>query len=226
MNKIISSIRIIVVCIAVIHSVNAYSYEASLVADIGVRYEYNDNIFLTNQPHDSVTAIVITPGISGIIKDKHWEGALDARLRSSKYSDSNLDGNDQYFNLTGRYVAERNIFSLNANYVLDSNLNADSSDFGITGRRTNRESKSITPQYTRLLTERSFLVLGYTYTEVDYIDAESTGFTPYISHSAVGSYIYSLTERDGLTLSLQAVDYTSKDDLTGYQLFVSRIGID
>ena len=222
----ISSIRTLIVCLTVICSVNVHSYEASLVADIDVRNAYNDNIFLTSQPHDSVTAIVITPSISGIIKDKHWEGGLDAKIRSNNYSDNGLDGNDQLFNLTGRYTAERNIYSLKANYDLVSNLSSTSTDFGISGQRIERESQSITPQYTRLLSERSALILGYTYTDVDYLDAEGTGFSPYISLSAVGSYIYNMTERDRLTLSLQAVDYTSKNDLTEYQLFVSRIGVD
>ena len=38
--------------------------------------------------------------------------------------------------------------------------------------------------------------------------------------------MYDLTEKDRLTISLQGVDYTSKNDLITYQLFTSRIGID
>ena len=218
--------RILGVCIVLFQAPNAYSYEAALEADIDARAEYNDNIFLTNQPHDSVKSIVITPSLTGVIKEENWEGELRARIRSHNYSDNNLDGNDQLFDLTGRYNLERNIFSLNINHNLDSNLNSTSSDFGVIGRRIERKSQSVTPQYTYLLTERSVLVFSYTYADVDFLDAENTGFIPYISETGSGSLIYDLTERDKLTISLFAVDYTSQNELVTYQLFMSRVGID
>ena len=61
---------------------------------------------------------------------------------------------------------------------------------------------------------------------MDYLEAENTGFTPYITESGVLSLAYDLTEKDKLTFSFQGVDYTSKDDLITYQLFNSRIGVD
>jgi hypothetical protein len=207
-------------------SFNAFSSEQSLEADVSARAEYNDNIFLTDQEHDAVTGLIITPSIAGVIKEAHWEAKLAASLRINQYSDNNLDSNDQYFDLTGRYIAERNIFSLNVNHDLDSNLSSTSTDFGIVGRRINRKMQSITPQYTRLLTERAALVLSYTYSDVDFLDAEDTGFTPYVTESISGSFIYDLTEKDKLTLSLTAIDYRSRNDLVTYQLFVSRAGVD
>ena len=218
--------KILGVCITFIQVSSAYAVEYSLESDIDARVEYNDNIFLTDQPHDSVTGIIITPTIYGIIKEQHWESKLSARIRSHTYSDDTLDTNDQFFDLIGRYIGQRNIFSLNYNYDFDSNLNATSSDFGIAGRRVNREIQSISPQYTRLLTERSVLSLSYTYSDVDYLEAEGTGYTPYITESGVFSLAYDLTEKDKLTLSFQGVDYTSKNDLITYQLFSSRVGVD
>lgn len=226
MYKVISNIRIIIAGFAVIYSISAYSYESSLVADIDVRNEYNDNIFVTNLPHESVTAIIVAPSLHGIIKDRHWETKLDAKLRSNNYSDSTLDSDDKFFSVTGLYNAERNIYSLNLDYDLDSNLSTESTDFGISGRRVNRERKIITPQYTRLLNERATLVLAYTNADVDYHDAEDLAFTPYTSHTGTASFFYNLTEIDRLSLVGQAVDYSSKDGLTEYQLFLSQIGLD
>lgn len=204
----------------------AYSKEYSLEADVDARAEYNSNIFLTSQPHDATKGIIITPSLSGVIKERHWEANLNARIKSHNYSDDNLDSNDQYLSLTGQYGAERNIFSLNARYDLASNLNASSSDFGTVGRRVNTKLQSITPQYTRLLTERSALILSYAYTDVDFLEAENTGYTPYITETGSGSLIYDLTEKDKFTFSLQAVDYKSKNELVTYQMFISRFGID
>jgi len=218
--------RILVVCTVTVLTTNAYSAEYLIESDVNARVEYNDNIFLTDLPHDSVKGIIITPTIFGKIKEKNWESSLIARIRSHNYSDDTLNTNDQFFDLVGRYNVERNIFSLSYNYDFDSNLNSTSTDFGISGRRVNRKIQSISPQYTRLLTERSVLSLSYTYSDVDYLEAEGTEYTPYITESGVLSLTYDLTERDKLTFSLQAVDYTSKNDLITYQLFTSRIGID
>lgn len=207
-------------------SFEAYSTERSIEASIDARTEYNDNIFLTHQAHDSITGLIVTPALSGVMKEEHWETELRARVRISRYSDQNINGNDQLFDLTGRYLAERHIFSLNLAHNLDSNLNAASSDFGVIGRRVNRKTQSLTPQYTYLVSERSALVFSYTYSDVDYLDAENTGFTPFITESGSGSFIYNLSERSKISISLNVVDYTSKNDLVKYQLFMSRFGIE
>lgn len=218
--------KILGVCITFIQVSNAYAIEYFLESDIKALVEYNDNIFLTNLPHDSVKGVIITPTIYGVIKEQHWESKLSARIRSHNYSDDTLDTNDQFFDLTGKYNAERNIFSLNYNYDFVSSLSNTSTDFGISSRRVNRKLQSLTPQYTRLLTERSALSISYTYADVDYLEAENTGFVPYITESALLSLAYDLTEKDKLTFSFQGVDYTSKNELTTYQLFTSRIGVD
>ncbi len=213
------------VCFVFLYVSNVYSYESLLDTSVGARAEYNDNIFLTNKPHDAVSSIIIIPAISGIVKEEYWQADLTAKIKSYSYSDPDLDSNDQFFNLTGRYNAERNIFSLNVNHDFVSSLRSTSTDFGIVGRRVNRKKQSITPQYTRLLTERLALTLLYTYSDVDYLEAENTGFTPYVSETGSASLVYNLSEKDKLTLSAYAVDYKSINDLVTYQLFMSRLGI-
>ena len=214
------------VCVLFIQVHHAYASERSLEADIDAGAEVNDNIFLTTLPHNRVNGIVITPSLSGVMKEEHWETKLRARIKSYNYNDKNLDSNDRYFDLSGRYLESRNIFSLNVNYDLASTLNSTSDAFGIVARRVNSKRQSLSPQYTRLLTERLVLSLTYTYTDVDYLDAGNTGFTPYVSESGSGSIAYDLTENDKLTISLIAVDYVSRDNLVTYQLFMSRLGGD
>ena len=225
MDKVTNGVRVVITSAVIIYSVNVYPYEASLVADVDARVEYNDNIFITNQPHEGVTGLLVTPSITGVVKEKHWQAALDARLRNSTYTDSSLDGNDQYFNLNGSYNAERNIYSLNVNYDLDSNLSSTSTDFGLSGKRINRKMRSISPQYTRFLSERVSLTLSYSYSDVEYLDAADTGYLPYATQAGSGSIIYNLSERSQINASLQVADYASKDNLTTYLLFSPRFGI-
>lgn len=219
--------KTLVTFIVLFYAVSVHSKEYLLEADVDARTEYNDNLFLTDQEHDAVKGIIITPSLAGFIKEENWQAYIQARLRSQNYSDSDLSGNDQLFDLTGKYNLERNIFSVNISHNLDSNLSSSSTDFGtIVGQRVDRKSQSITPQYTRLITERLVLQLSYTYSDVDFIDAEDTGFVPYILQSGTGAFIYDFTERDKITFSLSAVDYASRNELVTYQLFQTRIGID
>lgn len=226
MSKLSRAFVIPMTCIVMLSTSNILATEYRLEAQIDAHAEYIDNIFLTNQAHDSTKGMIITPALSGHIKEQHWEAELRARVRINRYSDHSLNGNDQLFDLTGRYNAERNIFSLNVTHNLDSNLNSTSSDFGIVGRRINRKTQSISPQYTRLLTERSYLTLAYTLSDIDFLEADSFGFTPYITENISGTFFYDLTEKNKLTISLFAVDYTSKNDLVTYQLLMSRFGIE
>lgn len=208
-------------------SFSAVSKEWLIETDIDARAEYNDNIFLSPLPHDSVSGVIVTPSIKGVVREAHWQADMTARLRSNNYSNSRLNSNDRYFDLTGRYNVERNLFSLNMNYDLDSNLNAASPDFGLTlGQRVERKNQSITPSYTRFFTERLLMSLSYTYSDVYYFDADRTGYIPYITESVAFSLAYDLSEKDKLTFSFSAVDYTSQDELLTYQLFMPRMGIE
>lgn len=225
MAKVTNFLEVLAFCAAIFLTVKGHASERSLESDVDARSEYNSNIFLASGPHDPVSGLIITPSLSGVIKENNWEGTLRARLRINRYSDKNLNANDQLFDLTGRYVAERDIFSLNLKHDLTSNLNITSSDFGLVGRRINTKDQSVTPQYTRLLTERSVLVLSYAYSDVDFLEAVNTGFTPYVSQTGSGSVIYDMTEKDKLTVSLTAVDYSSRNDLITYRLYMSRFGI-
>lgn len=194
--------------------------------DVDSQVEYNDNIFLSDAPHDDVYGLIVSPSIRAGVKEKHWSTDLEARVRSNNYNQHELDTNDQYLDLSGQYSASRSILGLDANYNLDSNLNSTSSDFGVFGRRINRKYQSLSPRYIFLITERSSILFQYSYTDVKYIEAEDTGFTPYVTNSLIGKYTYGLSEITKLNLSLQAVDYESEDMLTSYELLMSRIGVE
>lgn len=199
--------------------------ELSIESDVKSRIEYNDNIFLTPLPHESVTGLIVTPSVRLRARERNWETFLNASLRSNNYSDENLDSNDVYFDLTGSHTTERNSYSLNGTLDYDSNLNSETVDFGITGRRVDRELKSITPQYTRFITERLMLSLNYSYTDVDYEDAVNTGLIPYATNVAGGSVFYNVTETDQFTFILQGSAYDSKDNTTENTNITSRIGM-
>jgi len=204
---------------------DANAAEWSIESDIDSRVEYHDNIFLTTLDHDSVTGLIVTPSLKLLAREQNWETSLDTRLRSNNYDDSNLNSNDIYFDLTEKYVTERNSYSLNGKLNFDSNLDTESVDFGILATRIKREMLSIAPQFTRQITERLMFSTSYTYMDVDYKDAENTGFVAYVTSNASGSLVYNLSERNQVNFVVQATAYESKDNTFEYDLIMARIGM-
>jgi hypothetical protein len=204
----------------------AKAVQYSIESDIDSRFEYNDNIFITSQEHDSVSGLTVTPSARITAKEADWQSYLNASLRNNNYSDHALDSNDIFLDASGKYAKERDIFTLAAGYDKDSNLNILSSDFGIAGKRVNRTSWSITPQYTRLLTQRLYATAGYTHSDVEYEEITSTGYVPYELDTLNGSFAYNLSERNIFSLIVQATDYSSKNKSFEYQLHIFRVGIE
>ncbi len=204
----------------------SYSSEKLLEASVNARAEYNDNIFLTTLPHDAISRIVITPSLSGIIKEQNWQIELNSKLRINQYSDHKLDSNGQLFSLTGQYSTERNIFSISVGHDLISSLSTASTDFGISSRRVERKTQSVTPQYTRFLTERLVLTLSYSYSDTDYLDDDEDRFVASYTQTGSAALRYNLTEKDQVSLNFQAVDYARKDNLGDIQLFDINVGFD
>ena len=79
-------LKILVVCVAVLPVFNVHAKQWSFESSVDARAEYNDNIFLTDQEHDSVAGLIITPSLSGIIKERHWQVKLNAMIKSQNYS--------------------------------------------------------------------------------------------------------------------------------------------
>ena len=226
MNKVLHIFHLISVCVLAAQSFIVHSSEKLIDASVSSSLTHNDNLFLVDDPESAISDIIITPIVSGIIRERNWEAKLNAKLRINKYSRQGLDSNDQFFSLFGRYQMERNIFSLTVGHDLANNLSSTSDDFGLARKRIKRKSQSVAPTYTRLLTERATLSLTYVYSDVDFLDAENTSFTPYITHTARASLQYRLTEKNNLSLSFRVVDYESKNKLSTYKLLTTNLGID
>jgi len=213
-------------CYCGLFSADAVSVQYSVKSDITADTRYNDNVFLTTLQHDSVSSLSIAPSVKIDVKDINWESYLNGRVKDNKYSDKNFDSTDEYLDLSGKYTQEKNIYTLSGAYDKDSNLNIESTDFGVTGKRVNRNRKNLAPQFQRLLSERLVLSVGYDHTDVDYTDAIGTAYVPYGSDTVNGSLIYGVTENDKISILLQAIDYASKNDAYKYKLSVAKIGID
>ena len=220
MIKFVGIYSALVLCGLLLHPKESYSSEKLIEASVSALAEYNDNIFLNFEPQDAVSSLIIKPSLSGVVKEQNWQAKLNTQLIVNQYSDRSLDSNGQLLDLTGQYSAERNVFSINIGHDIISSLSTISADFGLSSQRINRKTQSISPQYTRLLTERLALTLSYSYSDTEYLDIEDDArFVSSYTKTGSAALRYSLTGKDQVGLNFQAVDYTRKDKLGDIQLF-------
>jgi hypothetical protein len=150
---------------------------------------------------------------------------MSGRVNSEHYSESALDTDDIFIDISGSYNQERNVYALAGGYDIASNLDFDSNDFAIVSQRVQRKERTIGPQYQRSINERLVLSLSYNLTNVDYKEAAGTAFVSYESDTLSGSMTYSLTDSDALSLQLQGTDYESNNGNFEFKLFVTQLSL-
>ncbi len=202
---------------------HALAAQYSLVTKASARAEINDNIFITSAAHDSVSGLVVTPQARLVVKELNWQSYLNTKLVFNRYSDHNLDSNDVLFDWSSSYSLERHVLSLDVKYNKDSSLNSTSSDFGVVARRVKSRSSALAPSYQYIANQRTRLSLTANRTQVDYSD--DVGFIAYSLDSLSASWLYTLSERNTVSLTLQGSKYRSDDGIYQYDLTVLQVGL-
>ena len=187
-----------------------------------MREEYNDNILLTTLPHNAVWGTILTPSLTLSRSSEVSQTSASARLNFNRYAgESGLDRNDQYFALSSNYKTERDIWAGDASYTRDSTLTSELNQTGIVQARTQRNLLTLAPSWTRMLSERNSLKLGYEYDQASY-DGSSVGLINYSNQSAQASWLYQLSESDLVNMTasysrFQTADGNHKADTAGIQ---------
>lgn len=202
-----------------------FAIQYEIASDINVKYETNDNIYLSESSSQSANGTIITPKINIDASEKDWSFRLSAFVRDNDYSDSRSDSLNKNLSLTSSLLSERDTYSLSATYNLNTSLDPSSLDFGIALTNIDRETITFAPSYSRTLSERLSLSFNYSHKDVDYLNSVNPLFTAYINDSLSGSLSYKISEINTITTTLQASDYLSENNDVEYQLYVVRLGI-
>lgn len=211
------------VLFCVISSGTVVAAEWSVEPSISLREEYNDNIRFTTLPHPGVWQSRLTPSVKLSSKTEVSEVSGSAQLSINQYSGDPLleNRNDQFYTLLTRLQSERNTWAMNAAYKQDSTAESERIATGVVQVRTQRSLLSLSPSWTRMLTERISIKLDYNYQEVKY--DQHINLNDYTSQQAGGTLQYRLSERN--TVSLSANYSTTEYDPTvntypdGFPLF-------
>ena len=193
---------------------------------INVRTEYNDNITYTSNP-ESASYLQIQPKVNYTYKENNWDTTINGSLTSTTYSSEIKDTVDSYLDLGTAYKNNRNTYSIVASHKNYSNRASEENEdiIGLSSEQIDFTVLKYAPKYTRDLSERLSLSIAYSYSDTSVSPETSTVFLPYETNSLTGTLTYLLSQKSVMSLTVDAMDYTSADNISEYELLASRIGL-
>lgn len=218
---------ILVSCILMVFCSGVIDANASvflLESEINARTTYDDNINFPNNG-ESASVLMIKPKAKLTYKDNNWDTIINAHVAATMYSSVVQDETASYFDLGTAYQNNRNTYSITASYKDFPNRAADSSIVGLVSEQIDTTELMLAPKYTRSLTERVSLSVAYSFSDVDVNPNTSASFLPYETHTATGSLVYKLSQKSELSLVVDAMDYTSENNISEYEMLASKVGV-
>ncbi len=177
-----------------------------------VIYDDNPRLFTDNQ--DDALGVITDAAVDLGWSDGASQIAFTPRLRHNEYDSDHpeLDSLDQYYTLSGSTSTDRAKYGLNASASFATVLTTEDV-VEETGRRqqrdrqVDRDSLSITPSFSYILSERNTLSVDFTASDVNY---KGPGYRDYQFYTSNVSLGHALSERD----TVSAIAYLSRYDRT------------
>lgn len=200
-----------------------WAAEWSYQPAVSLRGEYNDNILLTPQAHDTVWGVTVSPSLRLRGRSETLDVSGDFRLNINRYEGmSGLDSEDQIFRLDVARQGELDRLALAASLVRDSTLASELVDTGLATARRQRRKLALDPSWQRSLDQRTSLGLSYSLADVRYEDTIGTQLVDYRNQGVSVGVTRQLTEREQGSL---AVSYSRYESLPGGQFESDQAGL-
>jgi hypothetical protein len=179
----------------------AQAAEWSAEPSLAVKGEYNSNLTLSRIPGE-VWGHWVSPSV-------RFAGSTERLEVSGKaagdfvtyYGDQNRSLTNGFFPVVARYSSERDVFTLDGSFVRDNTLRTELQQTGVVLGFTQRNLISMSPSWTRSVTENVSFQLGYQYTNATYENGRSLGLFDYDVNGGNLGVSYKLAEGDDLQLT-------------------------
>ncbi|MGA7800519.1 MAG: hypothetical protein WCC36_06880 [Gammaproteobacteria bacterium] len=163
---------------------------------VSARAGYNDNLTITTQPHSSVRELDVSPEVSFGRKTETSGITGQARIDARRYwGQSGLNTNDRLLNLHMYDNAERMGWTLDGNITKNTTLQSELNDTGLVLQRTPRLSRSLSPGWNYLISQKTQLKLGYRYQDVRYPDQATLVYQDYRINAGTATLSHQYTQR-------------------------------
>jgi hypothetical protein len=201
--------------------------EWSAEPSLGVKGEYNSNLTLSRIPGE-VWGHWVSPSVRFAGSTERLE--VSGRAAGdfiTYYGDQNRSLTNAFFPIVARYSAERDTFTLDGSFIRDNTLRTELQQTGVVLGFTQRNLLSMSPSWTRMITEKLSFQLGYQYTSATYDNGRSLGLFDYGVNGGSLGLSYKVTERDDVQLTgsytkLDVTDAGLKSGNKGFSLSVTH----
>ncbi len=202
------------VALAVLLPAVASADEWSARPRVSSRLVYDDNPRLWRDHTNDALGVVTEAAVDLGWSDGASQLSFTPRLRHNEYGSDHpeLDSLDQYYTLSGATSTERAKFGLSASASFATVLSTEDVVEETGGRerrdrKVDRDSLTISPSFSYVLSERNTLGVDVTASDVDY---QGPGYHDYQFYTANLSLGHALSERD----TVSAILYLSRYDRT------------
>lgn len=154
-----------------------------LTSSLGMKEEYNDNIFFSESRETDDFITTVSPGLEVVKRTARLDTGLGVRLDGIVYADnSDLDAVDQDYTGSLRYqLTSRLRVSTDLNHARDSRPDRDLLTTGLVQSTATRIRQHYAAGGEYALTEKNSAALSYVF---DRDDFDAAGFVDYNRHSA------------------------------------------
>ncbi len=191
-----------------------YAAQWTVDPSVSLRAGYVDNLRMSVDNRVSTAEITLNPRSAfGVATPRSGlSGTLGFHFRRYE-EDSDLDENNTLLTLSGYRSFERSRLGLDLAYVKDTTLDSQLQETGLALGRVRRQRATLSPSWTWMLSERTSLRTNYDYSDVQYINAEGSGFVDYRLHNGGATLSRILSEKTDLSLTLSGSRTDNDNDV-------------
>ncbi len=178
--------------------------------NISARFGYNDNVQLSTNSEIKTYTSDITANAALGFRTRVSDVSITAKMIDRRFDDNAyLNTNNQFLNLQSSYRSGLNLYGLGGDYQRESTRTSEFDYSGYSNTNKIKITKTVSPYWSRTLTERTSLRIGGGFTDVTYEDAELTGLSDYTYKSTYASMQHRLTEKTTIQAVASKSLYTS-----------------
>lgn len=183
-------------------TVPSLAAEWSIVPWMSTKAYYNDNLLLTPLPHDPTYGYWISPGVEFSGKTERLEVSGKAALDFVDYYGGEPSRfTNVFLPLTMKYRTERDEWAFTGGFTRDNTLMGELLTTGVVLRFTQRNLWTISPTWTRMVTDKLSVQSSLQFNDASYQDGLRLGLLDYQLYGGSAGFLYHLTERDDMQLA-------------------------
>lgn len=192
---------VIVGCLSYMTARGAGAAEWSAEPSIAAKGEYNSNLTLSSVPGE-VWGHWVSPSLrfAGSTEQLEVSGKAAADF-VTYYGDQDRSLTNLFFPVTARYSMERDVFAFDGSFTRDNTLMTELLRTGVVLSFTQRNMWSLSPSWTRAITDKTSLQMGYQYANATYENGARLGLFDYDLNGGNLGLSHKLTERDDVQLT-------------------------